>query len=254
MKHRRSLALLVPVAALGVVPALAAGGNGVSLSPPLIEREAKVGVVGAVTIANSTGQTMKVSVAVHPWLQSSAGADSPNLASGLPWVTPSVNSFTLGNGASRSVSLALVKLPPAGSVYGNVDVMAVPAHVSRTNDKIIFEYRLVGSLRLDPVHPSYGVRVGHIAVTGSRTHGTVAVALTNTGNTLATPGGDMYIRGALGSANAGLAPIKLVPGATVNVPVLPLDGSLPAGRYTLSGSVMEAGRRVGQVRQGFTIH
>ncbi len=253
MRYRRSLVLLLPVAALGAVPALAVGGNGVSLSPPLIETHAKLGTVGTVTVSNSSGQAMKVSVVVRPWMQSAAGVDSPNQRAVSAAVKPNVNNFTLANGASEPVSLALVKLPGSGSVYANVDAMAVPAHPSHAPNHITFEYRLVGSLRLDPVHPRYGARLGRVVVSGNHAHGAVALAITNTGNTLATPGGTMYVRGSRGAANGGLAPIKILPGATVDLPVLSLDGSLPAGHYTLSGAIMEAGRSVGTVRQGFTV-
>jgi len=53
--------------------------------------------------------------------------------------------------------------------------------------------------------------------------------------------------------NASVSAVNILPGATVDVPFMSLDGLLPAGKYTLSGSVLLAGRRVASPRLGFTL-
>jgi hypothetical protein len=252
MKHRRLMILFPATAALAAVPALAAGGLGVSLSPPLLVHAATAGNVGAFTVANTSGQAMKVTVSLHPWVQSSTGATSPNQRAGLSAVKLSTSSFTLADNGSQPVSLSLTRVPPSGSLYGNVDVIAAPVHPSTGSGHITFDYRLVGSIRLNPVRPRYGARVGRVLVSGTHSHGSVSLAVTNTGNSLSAPSGTLYVRGS-GAANGALTAFVILPGSTVNVPVLPLHGQIPAGSYVLSGTIVEAGHKIANVRRAFTL-
>jgi hypothetical protein len=240
------------VAALGAVAALASGNSGMSLSPPLLSHAAVAGNVGSMTVTNATGQTMKTSVTVHPWLQATTGLASPNQAASLGGVRLSASSFTLAPGASKVLGLTLTKVPAQGSLYGNVDVVSLPTKRS-SGSGVTFGYRLIGSLRLTPVHARLSARVGSVVVNGTHKSGSLSLAITNTGNTLGASGGSLYVRSARAGANASISGINILPGATVDAPFMSVDGVLPAGKYTLTGSVLLAGRRVASVRTSFTL-
>ncbi len=245
-----ALALSVP--ALGAAAALAFGGSGLSLSPPLLSHAAVAGNVGSMTVTNGTGQTMRTTVTVHPWQQATNGLAAPNQAASLGEVGLSASSFTLAPGASKVLGLTLTKVPSQGSLYGNVDVVSLPTKKS-SGSGVTFGYRLVGSLRLTPVHAQVSARVGSVVVNGTHRSGRLSLAIRNTGNLLAASGGTVYVRSARADANASISAINILPGATVYAPFMSLDGILPAGKYTLTGDVLLAGRRVGSVRTTFTL-
>ncbi len=246
-------ALALSVAALGVTSALASGSGSVSLSPPLLTHVAAVGGIGSMTVANGTAQTLKTSVSVHPWLQGPTGLASPNQSVSVSDVRVSASSFTLGPGSSKVISLSLVKVPAQGSVYANVDVVALPTKRSVLPGAVNFGYRLIGSLRVTPVHARYGARVVGVVVRGNHRSGSVALAITNTGNTLASSGGSLYFKSGRAGANASVSPINIVPGATVDAPVYSLNGTLPAGNYAMTGPLLMSGHHVANVHTGFTL-
>lgn len=245
-------ALALSLAALGAAAALAAGSGSLSLSPPLLTHAAVAGSVGSMTVSNSTAQTMKTTVTVRPWRQAASGAASPNQAASLGEVRLSSTSFTLAPGTSKVVSLTLTKVPGPGSLYGNVDVIALPTQKA-SGPGVNFGYRLIGSLRLTPVHARVSARVGSVVVSGTHRRGGLSLAITNTGNLLAASGGSVYVRSARGGANASVSAVNILPGATVDVPFMSLNGVLPAGRYTFSGSVLLGGRSVARPRTSFTL-
>ena len=249
-----AIALPLAVTALGVVPALAVGGSGLSLNPPIVQHAAQPGPVGSVTIANATGQAMNINVTPHPWLQSASGSAVPNQRVVLRGVRASASSFTLADGASKVVSLDLLGMPPSGSLYGNIEVTGVPTQRSHAPGVINFEYRLIGSLRLDPLHPSFGARAGRVVESGNRRRGALALAIRNTGNTIAPIGGSVSIlRGARRVFGGSIAPVRILPGATVNAQIVALTGTLPAGSYTASASLSQSGRHVLSVKRGFRL-
>ena len=248
-----AIALTASLAAVGVASGVAAGSGSISLSPPLLSHTAAVGSVGSMTVDNGTAQTMKASVSVHPWLQGPSGLAAPNTSVSVSDVRLSTSSFTLAAGASKVISLALVKVPAQGSLYANVDVVALPTKRSKTPGAVNFGYRLIGSLRLTPLHVRFGARVAKVVVRGTHRSGTVALAITNTGNTLASSGGSVFLKGSHAGANAVVSPINIVPGATVDAPIYNLKGALPAGRYTVSGPVLMSGHHVANVHISFTL-
>jgi len=88
-------ALALSFAAFGTAAALASGSGSISLSPPVLTHTAVAGSVGSMTVANTTGQTMKTTVTVRPWTQVASGAASPNQSASLGQVRVSASSFTL---------------------------------------------------------------------------------------------------------------------------------------------------------------
>jgi hypothetical protein len=205
-----------------------------------------------VTISNVTGESLKVTVAARPWVQSSSGAVVPNPRSTLAGVHVSAGSFTLASGASKSVTITLAATPKAGSIYGNVDVVGVPA-AARQHTAVVVDYQLIASLRLDPSHVTYGAQAGGVVVSGTHARGELSLAVKNTGDTVAPIGGTVHVSGPRGAATATLTAIRILPGATVDLPVLALHGTLPAGSYTLSGTLTTSGHTVAHVSRPFTL-
>lgn len=238
---------------LGLAPALAVGGgSGLAISPPIIAHAAVRGTVGGVTISNNTGETLRIGVSARPWLESPSGAVAPNQRSVLGNVALSATSFTLASGASRVVSLSLRSLPSNGSVYGNVDVLGVPTAPS-THGGVIVDYRLIATLRLTPARTAYGAVASGVVVTGNHKRGEIYLAVRNTGNTVTPIGGTARITSPRGSASATIPSTRLVPGVTVDLPVLALRGSLPAGSYTISDGLTAGGRVVSWASHKFAL-
>lgn len=248
-----SVALPVTLAALAVTPALAAGGGlGLSITPPLIEHSAVPGKVGSLKVDNETGSPLRITVSAHPWIQSRSGIAVPNQRAGLTGVASNAGAFTLASGASRVVMISLAHAPKGGSAYGNVDVTGVPVG-KPAPDAVTVGYRLVSSLRLDPLHPVRTAVAGRASESGSRSRGAVLLAVRNAGNTLEPIGGSARITGPRGAATGSIAAVRILPGRTVNVPAFTLDGSLPAGSYTLSATLNQGGHRILSVKRGFVL-
>jgi len=242
---RRSMfaTTVVMLTASGV--SLAAGG-GLSISPGIFEHVASRGNVGSIKISNTTGKSMAVKVALRPWVQSPSGEVSPNRGRTLGEVRLSASSFTLGAGSSQSVGVSLTRTPSGHSQYGAIEVTGVPSGKA-TGIKVA--YRLVSSLRLDAPGGAQSFRAqgGSLIEQGSVKHGTLLLAVRNTGNTVAPIGGKVRISGSGHSLSANATAKVIVPGATVNVPLAELAGSLPRGRYTVTVGLSQGGHGLGTV-------
>jgi hypothetical protein len=225
---------------------LAAGG-GLSISPGIFEHVASRGSVGSIKISNTTSTSMAVSVVLRPWLQGRSGEVSPNRRATLSEASLSASSFTLAAKSSRTVSVSLTRTPPGHSQYGAIEVVGAPPGYSTKGIKLA--YRLVSSLRLDPPTgaQSFRARGGGLIEQGSARHGTLLLAVSNTGNTIVPIGGTVLISGQGHSLRATATPKAIVPGQTVNVPLAELLGSLPAGRYTVTVGLSQGGHGLGAV-------
>jgi len=225
---------------------LAAGG-GLSVSPGIFEHTASPGNVGSLKISNTTGKSMAVRVTLRPWVQSPSGEVSPNRGRTLGEVRLSASAFTLGAGSSQTVGVSLTRTPPGRSQYGGIEVTGVPSGKA-TGIKVV--YRLVSSLRLDAPSGAQSFRAqgGSLIEQGSVKHGTLLLAVRNTGNTIAPIGGKVRISGSGHSLSANATAKVIVPGATVNVPLTELAGSLPRGRYTVTVGLSQGGHGLGTVR------
>jgi hypothetical protein len=252
---RRAAVVAVVVAALVLPLALAAsGGSGLSLSPPLIEQPAKIGTIGQVKVANATGQPLRINISARPWRQSADGAVAPDQRRGLTAIRLSASSFTLADGASQDVSLALTALPSTGSLYGSYDVIGAPTQAPAVHNAVTVEYRLVGSLRLDPAQPKLAATAGKLVLSGTRSRGEVFLAVRNAGNTIQPIGGSVRVSGPTAAASSTLKSVAIVPGATVNLAALALHGSLPAGRYTLAATLRSGTKILGHATRHLTLH
>jgi hypothetical protein len=243
---RRSMFATTVVMLTATGASLGAGG-GLSISPGIFEHLASRGSVGSITISNTTSTSMAVSVALRPWLQGRSGEVSPNRRAALSEVRLSVSSFTLGAGSARTVGVSLARTPAGQSQYGAIEVVGTPP--GHTAKGIKLAYRLVSSLRLDPPTgaQSFHARAGGLIEQGSTRHGTLLLAVSNTGNTIVPIGGSALISGQGRSLRAAAKTKAIVPGQTVNVPLAELLGSLPAGRYTVTVGLSQGGHGLGTV-------
>ena len=243
---RRSM-LATTVVTLTAAGASLAAAGGLSVSPGIFEHVAGRGSVGSIKISNTTGTSMAVSVALRPWLQARSGEVSPNRRATLSEVRLSASSFTLGAGSSRTVGVSLTRTPPGHSQYGAIEVTGTPSGHAAKGIKLA--YRLVSSLRLDPPTgaQSFHARAGGLIEQGSARHGTLLLAVSNTGNTIVPTGGTALISGQGRSLRATAGTKAIVPGQTVNVRLTELSGSLPAGRYTVNVGLSQGGHGLGTV-------
>ncbi len=231
-----------------------AAGGGMSISPGIVEHVASRGSVGSIKISNTTGTSMAVKVTLRPWLQARSGEVSPNRSATLGEVGVSLRSFTLGANASRSVSLSLSRTPTQRSIYGALEVTGLPS--GRVSRGLKVAYRLVSSLRLDSPKnaQTFHAQPSVLVEQGSARHGTLLLAVRNTGNTIAPIGGAVVVSGQGRSLRTTAGTKTIVPGQTVNVPLVELLGSLPAGRYTVTVALTQGGHSLGTVRRTIALH
>ena len=230
-----------------------AAGGGLSVSPGIVEHVASRGGVGALKISNTSSAPVSVRVAARPWLQSRGGEVSPNRRRTLREVRFDARSFTLAANVTRTVNVSLRGGPARRSLYGGIEVTGVP--LRRITSGIKLAYRLVSSLRLDPPRGAqvFRARGGGLVEQGGVRHGTLLLAVRNTGNTIAPIGGTVRISGSGRSLRSNATPKAIVPGATVNLPLAQLLGSLSRGRYTVSVALSQDGHALGTVRRRISL-
>jgi hypothetical protein len=236
-------------AALAATPA-ALGAGGLSLSPAVVEHAAKAGAVGTVTVNNSSAVPLKVTVTPRPWKQAPSGAVAPDKGKSLlSKVAVSARSFTLAAGARKAIALTLKAKPAGGSLYGAVDVVGLPTEATKKRaNGVVTGYRLIGSLRLTPAAPRLRLRAGAVTARGGR----LVLAVTNTGNTIDPVSGSIRLTGAAGGRTIGVAAQKVLPGATVELPLGSAKG-LPKGRWTAKATLVQGGRTVLRASKAFTL-
>jgi len=243
MKTKRTVLLsLTAGAVLSVAASPAAiSAGGLSLSPAVVEHAAKVGAIGTIVIDNSSAVALKVTVTPRPWKQSRAGTVAPDKQRTLlEQVGVSARSFTLVPDSKRSVALTLQHGPSGGSLFGSVDVVGLPTAAAKKGASgVLAGYRLIGSLRLRPGAKKLRLRAGSARVKGS----SIVLAVTNTGNTIDPLSGHVSLKGARGSRSVAVAGTKVLPGATVDVPLGSVKG-LPKGAYAAKVALSQAGRSV----------
>jgi hypothetical protein len=239
---------LLAVAGLGAAHALARGG--LSVTPGILEHVAQPGGVGTVTVSNTTSRPMKVFLAVHPWLQYRSGSVVPNRRTVLGKVRPNRGSFRLRAGGTRAIPLRLARRPARRSLYGAIEITGTPARGRGRGVRVA--YRLVTSLRLNPPAGarSYSARPRRLFQHGSVRRGGLFLAVKNAGNTIDPIGGRVRISGHGRTLSGVISPKKILPGATVNLRLARLRGSLPRGRYRVGGILSQAGQRAGWFRSG----
>jgi hypothetical protein len=242
-------ATCLALAGLGAAGAFAASG-GLSVTPGILEHVAQPGSLGPLKIANTTSRPMKVSLAVHPWRQAKSGSVSPNRRKLLGKLRPNRKSFWLHAGATRELGLSLASRPKGGSLYGAVEVTGAPKYGHAKGVHVA--YRLITSMRLYPPEGArrYRAKPRRLFEHGSARRGGLFLAVNNAGNTIDPIGGRVRISGHNHTLSGIVAPKTILPGATVNLRLARLRGTLPRGRYKVVVRLTQAGHKVAGFRHG----
>ncbi len=153
-------------------------------------------------------------------------------------------------GATRSLGLRLASRPRGRSLYGALEVTGSPK--PRKGKGVQVAYRLVTSLRLFPPASArrYRAKPRRLFQYGSVRRGALFLAVKNAGNTIDPIGGKVRITGRGRTLSGIVAPKTILPGATVNLRLARLRGTLPKGRYRVGVRLTQNGRVVGGFRRG----
>ena len=248
MRRQHAFALVIASALIGAAAtASATAAGGLSISPSVLETTAEPGRVGAITIANTSSMPMLVSVRAHPWRQPRSGVAVSDVRRSLGGVRLNASSFRLAAGARRAIGVSLLRTPPGGSLYGNLEVVGTPQGPRPANG-IRTRYRLIGALRLNPPAAARVLRVeiGRIKQRGR----TAVVAVHNAGNSVTPVAGSIRIVGGAGVVRTTIAEARILPGKTVDVSLR--SGRLQAGRYVADVTLRQGRTNVGKVKRRFT--
>jgi len=252
IRRLMTAAICVCAAGLATAVALAAQG-GLSVNPGILEHAARPGSVGALDISNTTSRPMKVSLAVRPWRQARNGSVAPNRRRVLGKLRPNRKNFWLRPGATKALGLRLARRPKRRSLYGAVEVTGAPRYKGGKGVKVA--YRLVTSLRLYPPKRArrYRARPRRLFEHGTVKHGALFLAVKNAGNTIDPIGGRVRISGHNRTLSGIVTPQTILPGATVNLRLTRLRGTLSRGRYRVGVRLTQAGHRAGGMRRGIRL-
>ena len=215
--------------------------GGVSITPALVEKTAKRGTIGTITIKNTTKDTMKVTVNVRPWIQNrNTGSVVLNTKASLaPYVRASPQSFNLPPG-ERRVTFNMRRMTASGSLYAGFQVFAKQVKAKARNG-IVPQWDLRGKMRLNPTRKNPNLRIGNTDVAGRGNNRSLILAVRNTGNTLDPVGGTVSITGPT-ARNATIPQVGIVPGQVVYLKGGALRG-MKAGNYTATWAVTIGGKR-----------
>ncbi len=256
MTSRLFITLLAGTLLAAGLPATAVAAGGLSMSPPILEKQAQTGSMGAVTITNSSSQAMRVTVTSRPWLQARNGAVTPNRKRNLlREIRPSALAFTLGAGARRAVDVRVLRLPGGGSRYASLEVVGrPPTPKDKKQSGIRAVYRLIGSLRLNPSPQRRKLRLqaGGVRRVGTASRRALVSAVRNAGNTIDPVTGTARISGPGGTRNVTIPSRRILPGALVDVSLGSARGLRP-GTYRARISLFQAGRPVATTTRRFRI-
>jgi hypothetical protein len=236
----RRFAVPLVVACAGVLggAATAHAAGGLSVTPAVLEHRASVGNVGSLTLNNTTNESLRVTVRVRPWLQQLNGNVFTDPRSTFSrYVRATRQSFTIGAGAKVPVNFRMLRRTSSGSLYGNVDILGKPVN-TKGRKGIIPQYRLISSLRLHPARRSVRLRTGAAQIRG----GSFLLPVRNLGNTIEPVGGTYTLRGP-GSRSGSIAALRVIPGKLVGLGLGSTRG-MKKGRYTITASLVQAGRRI----------
>jgi hypothetical protein len=232
-------------AAAGGAAAAQADG-GLSIAPATIQHDSRPGPLATMTVANRSAVQLAVTVTPRPWTQSTAGKVAVNRRASLATqVSVSKPSFTLPPGATADVAVTLLSVPPAGALYGALEVVGLPADAA-TRRGVVIGYRLIGTLRILPSQQKLGLT----ATAPKVVKGTAVLSVRNAGNTLDPVTGSVQVKGARGTRNSTVAAVRILPGKLIDVP---LGTRLAKGIYTATVRLNQRGRRALNVKHEFKV-
>lgn len=227
-------------------PAATAAQGALAVSPQRLERTARRGASGAVTVSNTTGRRLRVTVRARPWRQSSSGAVSADRRRTLRGVRINTTRFALSPQARRTVRIRLSRVPSRRSLYGALEVVGKPRRTRGIN----VNYRLVSSLRFNPTARSRRLRLS--AGAASVRSRTLYLSVRNRGNTVDPVGGRVTISGPGAGRVGSVTSRSILPGKRVRLRVASLRG-LRRGSYTASVTLTQARRNIVSVTRRFRI-
>jgi hypothetical protein len=236
--RRFAVPVVACLGAFGVCSSSAFAAGGLSVTPAILEHKAQLGSVGSYTLNNTTNETLRVTVTVRPWMQQLNGTVLADPKANLTrYVRATKQTFTIGAGAKAPVSFRMVRRTSAGSLYGSVEAFGKPTN-TKGRKGIIPQYRIISSLRLNPSKKTYKLKTGAAQVRS----GALVLPVRNLGNTIDPVSGTYTLSGA-GSRNGNIAGVKVIPGKLVGLNLGATKG-LKKGRYTVTASLVQAGKRV----------
>ena len=203
----------------------------------LTDRPAQAGAADRFKVANNSSKPLVVTVAARPWTQSASGAVSPNRRAKLSGVTVDAGQFTLAPGASKDVTVTLDAVPPAGFLYGALEVVGLPSDLTQSHG-VVAGYRLVSSLRYTAATATYGLKAGAAKVSGTGAKRTLTLSVRNTGNTIAPVSGTVKVKGALGTKNGTVKATRILPGKSIALALASVS-SLRPGSYTATVTLIQ---------------
>ena len=221
------------------------------VTPSILETTARRGASGSVTITNSTGRKLRMTVRARPWRQARNGDVAANRSKSLRGVSVSASKFTLSSGAQRAVSVTLSRLPSRRSQYGALDVIGRP---TRRRKGINVAYNLVSSLRFNPPSSARRLRLsaGKAKVTGRGSRRALVIQVRNRGNTVDPVGGSVDVSGSGGGRSRAIESERILPGKRVEVKLTSLAG-MRRGSYTASVTLSQGGRNMVSVTRRFRV-
>jgi hypothetical protein len=237
------------IAAAGdaAAPAATAAQGALAVSPQRLERTARRGATGTVTVSNTTGRRLRITVRARPWRQSAGGTVSANRRRALRGVRVSTSRFALSPNARRSVSVRLRRMPSGRSLYGALEVVGRPTRRTRG---LNINYRLVSSLRFNPTSRARRLRLS--AGSARVRSRTLYLPVRNRGNTVDPVGGRVTISGPGAGRIGSVSARSILPGKRVSLRVASLRG-LRRGSYTASVTLTQARRNIVSVSRRFRI-
>ena len=159
----RRIAVPMVFACLGVLGAAEAAHaeGGLSVTPAVLERRARMGNVGSLTLNNTTNESLRVTVNVRPVAAGAQRQGDRRRARDLQPLrarhAPLVHDPRRREGARQ-----LPDGPPhseSAPLYGSVDILGKPTR-TKGRKGIIPQYRLICSLRLHPGKKTLKLRTG----------------------------------------------------------------------------------------------
>ncbi len=222
----------------GTKAGVAALPGGLAVANGSVERQAVPGAANTLKVTNNSTKALAVAVNARPWTQSSSGQASPNRRSTLSNVGISESAFTLAPGDSRDVTVTL-KSAPRGYQYGALEIIGLPTNLAKRKG-IVTGYRLVGALRYKPATPTYALKVGAAKVKSKM----VTLSVKNSGNTAEPVSGTVRLKGPLGTRQASVKAMRLLPGKQVSIALMSAKRLQP-GRYNAIGDA-QAGQAARQ--------
>jgi hypothetical protein len=142
--------------------------------------------------------------------------------------------LTLAPGASQDVPVTLSAVPSAGSLYGAIEVVGLPADADKRKG-VVLGYRLVSTIRVLPAVPKLRLVAGKVKAS----KGKAVLPVRNAGNTIDAVTGKISVKNSRGTRNTSLKAVKILPGERVNVP---LASRLTRGRATAKVTLYQRGK------------